>query len=590
MTHEGTAKYYRHNARELVRSYDPACQAGQSDVVHPLYLAHLKTLLPAPDRDAPASPTPTPPPTILDVGCGTGRDVAHLIQAGYNATGVDASAEMLAAGRDTYHLTTDHLREDSLPELAALTGTTFDAVICCAVLQHIPEEHILDALYRLRSLLRPGGFLILSVPVRYPGITDKDIDANGRLFVLRPPGHRPPGQYTFFLERLGLTRIVSFENEDLLRRPGIMFQTMVFTAGAGEGESLKPVETIESILWDDRKVTTYKFALVRSLAFLATHRHQAARWHRDTETVSVDIMEIALLWLQYYWQLMLPGQDRIILQGQASKAGTRADISFRPLLQQLVDIWERQGGYSAFRIACDTGKLSEESRIILKELLAGIRTAIRQPVRYAGNDRTGPLFQYHRRRVYLPERIWTELSLLGRWIEDSVAIRWAEYTASLTANRDVAPFSRVLELLLRSQEDQRETTLARETYQSRLAQAGLDCVWTDRPLRTFDVDHAIPWSLWRKNDLWNLLPAHPKANNEKRDKLPSRARILHRRNTIIESWELLYQEHQLLFLSHASAFVGRSLSTFTARERMFLFSTFKDAVEYTAVNRGVDRW
>ncbi|TVR91539.1 MAG: hypothetical protein EA428_05430 [Spirochaetaceae bacterium] len=46
--------------------------------------------------------------------------------------------------------------------------------------------------------------------------------------------------------------------------------------------------------------------------------------------------------------------------------------------------------------------------------------------------------------------------------------------------------------------------------------------WAGSSLTRFDVDHAIPWSLWRSNELWNMLPALPQANNEKRDKLPTR--------------------------------------------------------------------
>ena len=41
-----------------------------------------------------------------------------------------------------------------------------------------------------------------------------------------------------------------------------------------------------------------------------------------------------------------------------------------------------------------------------------------------------------------------------------------------------------------------------------------------------------------------LSSAAPKANACKCDKLPSRIRILDKRNGIIASWELLYQDHQ----------------------------------------------
>jgi SAM-dependent methyltransferase len=51
-------------------------------------------------------------------------------------------------------------------ELNALTpsllGTRFDAALCLNVLEHIPDD--LDALVRLRDMLRPGGRLLLLVP------------------------------------------------------------------------------------------------------------------------------------------------------------------------------------------------------------------------------------------------------------------------------------------------------------------------------------------------------------------------------------------------------------------------------------------
>ena len=59
------------------------------------------------------------------------------------------------------------------------------------------------------------------------------------------------------------------------------------------------------------------------------------------------------------------------------------------------------------------------------------KSAIRQPVRYAGNQRSGKmLVSYAVGRGSLPAEIWTDLSLLRRWIEDSVIIRWAQISGN----------------------------------------------------------------------------------------------------------------------------------------------------------------
>ena len=57
----------------------------------------------------------------------------------------------------------------------------------------------------------------------------------------------------------------------------------------------------------------------------------------------------------------------------------------------------------------------------------GFRSPLTDLVAYRrGNERTGKeLFEEKGRTVFMPASIWTELALLGRWVQDSVVIRWA---------------------------------------------------------------------------------------------------------------------------------------------------------------------
>ena len=148
-----------------------------------------------------------------------------------------------------------------------------------------------------------------------------------------------------------------------------------------------------------------------------------------------------------------------------------------------------------------------------------------------------------------------------------------------------------MSLLLTVHDDERDTSIASEIYKQHLDSGGLECVWTGSRLKKLEVDHAIPWSLWRNNDLWNLLPAHPDANSEKSAKLPSRRRVIERKHAIGEKWDMLYEGKPDLFLAHARGFVGEHSHTeFSGELRDLLFDAFKDALEFTAVNRGVERW
>ncbi len=99
--------------------------------------------------------------TILDLGCGGGLISEPLARMGGRVTGLDPSPETIAAARAhaaSQHLAIDY-RAGRAEELAA-NGTTFDAVVCLEVIEHVPEP---GAFVRLAaSLVQPGGLLVLS--------------------------------------------------------------------------------------------------------------------------------------------------------------------------------------------------------------------------------------------------------------------------------------------------------------------------------------------------------------------------------------------------------------------------------------------
>jgi hypothetical protein len=182
---------------------------------------------------------------------------------------------------------------------------------------------------------------------------------------------------------------------------------------------------------------------------------------------------------------------------------------------------------------------------------------------------------------------------MGRWVIDSIVLRWAQFTVSLRHQTPGLTREAVLALLLPIEDADRDVAVAQKVFAERRAGSSdgkIECVWSGERVRSFDVDHAIPFSLWGNNDLWNLLPASPAVNNAKRAKLPERTLIERRRDAILGAWQVLYESERALFIGHAGSFTGHELHEFGRRERDDLFSTFKDAVEYTARNRVAERW
>ena len=55
----------------------------------------------------------------------------------------------------------------------------------------------------------------------------------------------------------------------------------------------------------------------------------------------------------------------------------------------------------------------------------------------------------------------------------------------------------------------------------------------------------LPFSLWRSNALWNLLPADTGVNGSKSDRLPERKLLLARRDAVIGCWEVARDKRPL---------------------------------------------
>lgn len=69
------------------------------------------------------------------------------------------------------------------------------------------------------------------------------------------------------------------------------------------------------------------------------------------------------------------------------------------------------------------------------------------------------------------------------------------------------------------------------------------CVWSGKRLTAerLDVDHCLPWSAWPCGDLWNLLPANRRVNQQsKRDRLPSADALQAARDAIAAWWQAAY--------------------------------------------------
>ena len=507
---------------------------------------------------------------IADIGAGSGRDTRKLLELGYDAYGVEPTEAFRNLAQSRHSSLAGRILPGSLPNLSL--PFQVDGLVCSAVFMHMPENQFFDALLSLRNALKIHGKLLVSIPGNRPGINEDHRDDDMRLF--QP---MEAERFSLLAERIGLKMVSRWENPDSLQRAGHDWITLLFEKIQHMGN---PLDRIEGILNRDRKVATYKLALLRGLCDLAAADELSVDWSCPRE-VGISLDRLAECWLLYYWPLF--ASPEFVPQIQAEKAGCAKPVKFRPSLTKLIEHYQSLGGLDAFALDYRSGRLGTQAKMLIHAVLKDIQSAIVQgPIAHAAQ---GNMFRYDKttRRVYCDVDLWRELCLTGYWIRDALLLRWTELTIRF------APYlSRgvVLEQLLREPVIDREVSVARQCY---LKQEGLSCVWSGKPIQrhTLAVDHALPFTLWRNNDLWNLLPSHKTVNGQKSDKAPSTDLLSKRKDEIIVNWKTLKNDQPELFDFELNRVLG---GVDSARWESSLFDYLKRNSEYGIFLRGVQPW
>ena len=101
-----------------------------------------------------------PPYSILDLGCGPGRDLRIFRSLSHDAVGLDGSKEFVAMARS--YSQCEVLHQDFLA--MTLPQSRFDGVFANAALFHVPSQELAKILGELFTTLRPRGVLFCSNP------------------------------------------------------------------------------------------------------------------------------------------------------------------------------------------------------------------------------------------------------------------------------------------------------------------------------------------------------------------------------------------------------------------------------------------
>lgn len=514
-----------------------------------------------------------------DVGCGSGRDVAWLSRNGFPCVGYDGSPAMITEARNAYPGI--DVRQALLPDLVGVEDGGFANVLCSATIMHLPQEDLIGAVLNLARILAPGGRLILTYRASR---TSGEREPDGRLFA-----SIPAGRMTLLLESAGFGDTLHLELPDT--ESSTRWHT--FLARKGPQEHTTALGRIWRVLAYEHKTATYKPALIRALSSIARQQAHLAVWGK--QEVFVPLWAVAREWLIYYWPIINALVFTAQLLGETS--GSK-QLRVRRAIGRLAQRFGQDAGglYSLLRA------MDEEPESLRGEL-AAIAAAIREgPVRYAGAG--SALFGYerevrglppHTRRgeadlgwVVVPQDVWLDLTRFGHWIEQSAVARWAELTARMTSagpeGLSEAALGTAMRHLLAPDEH-----AVQETRELLLSSGiNIRCVWTGRELgQSFRVDHVIPRTAWRSDDLWNALPRSPDLALPA-DAVPTGALLSASRERIVYYWSM----YSARMPGRFGRQLRRALGTDTSCHGWdkVAFAALREAVERVALTQGLRRW
>ncbi len=366
-------------------------------------------------------------------------------------------------------------------------------------------------------------------------------------------------------------------------------------------------QEISKIIERDSKDTTYKFALLRGTIEIIQSKSPFIGILGDRVEIPLGLM--VERWLVYYYPLI--DAEKFIPQKNGEKDKPSVRLAFRPLLKKLTEYYKLRGGFSSFYNDLVYRGIPQEIEVDFISLCRKINNTITgMPMKYIGRsvfpDYYSLFTPYKKKfknpkgkidlnflihafgKFRIPKIYYEVFSFLGSYISgmEGILFQWATFTVN-ASNQNLRT-DEVLAYLLTSPAVEREVDEVRKFYKAFSENQGsIECVWTGRSIRKFDVDHIIPFTAWKNNNLWNLLPSSPKANNQKRDKIPSIELLKTRKERIIYYWEVLESQYPNRFQQEINiSLLGSSKTNW----QLPAFEKLTENCQYLIDIRGYEAW
>lgn len=360
---------------------------------------------------------------------------------------------------------------------------------------------------------------------------------------------------------------------------------------------------ISKIIERDSKTTTYKFALLRGVIDIIQDNSPYILFKGNRVQMPTGLL--IEKWIMYYYPII--ESQTIIPQINGATTNLKFGIQFK----NLINTYESRGGFSAFYNDLKNKGIPEDLKSDFFEFSKTLRDTITQmPMKYIGRSISNDyysIFNYENQPIKrrpsidietlikdfgtfsIPLEYYEAFKVLGSFIngQDSILFKWAEFSVNASGNN--LTVNKVLDEVLKTPITSRDIKESKKLYAEILQKEGnVYCVWTGKKIINYDIDHLIPFSVWKNNDLWNLLPSDSKINNQKRDKIPTPEVIERQKNLIIDYWGIIYENQPKRFQKEIQvALLGNH--SFDSWKNTGI-AQLQNSCHYLIENRGFEGW
>lgn len=318
---------------------------------------------------------------------------------------------------------------------------------------------------------------------------------------------------------------------------------------------------LTAILSKDSKDSTYKYALLRGVVECVINR---SSHHKISENGWAEYPFGLLIyyWLLYYYPLFSHTNFIPQKNGESPSLESGKTIAFRREYNEIINHYEQRGDLPQFRYDLIQDDIPDSIHRATILLLRKIQYTIKgMPMKHFGYSQFNQYYSLvipHTNTIKTPSfnglikeagtfeilpELHSVLDDLGSLIigDDSIINGWAEFTYN-AAKRNSATKTiskeKILSIIGQSVDIPRDISQVKSILKSS-ENHNLKCIWSGKSLsKNFHIDHAIPYSLWQNNNLWNLLPVKTSINLKKSDRIPTPTLIENSSERIKNIWRL----------------------------------------------------